>query len=273
MLAPERPVLRYFGGKWVLAPWVISHFPPHRVYVEPFGGGGSVLMRKPRAYNEIYNDLDGEIVNLFRVLRDHHEELYRLVTLTPFARVEFEQSYLAIDNPIEQARRTIARASMGFGGNAIANKTGFRSAQSARHTTPSVDWANWPGQVQYFTERLKGVVIENRDAIEVMRQQDSKETLHFVDPPYVHDTRAEKHGYRFEMTDAQHADLCASLQALRGMVILCGYENSIYDRLGWQTVKREAHADGAKDRIEVLWINPACASAQSQINLFQTETC
>lgn len=88
-----RPIVRYFGGKWKLAPWIIQHLPQHRVYVEPFGGGGSVLLRKPRSYAEVYNDLDGEIVNLFLIARDHGQELQQKLELTPFARDEFNGSF------------------------------------------------------------------------------------------------------------------------------------------------------------------------------------
>src|ERR1019366_6851067 len=101
---PRRPIVRYHGGKWMLAPWIISHFPPHQIYVEPFGGGGSVLLRKSRCFAEIYNDLDGEIVNVFRVARDHGPELLRRMELTPFSRVEFFDSYEPTEDPIEQAR-------------------------------------------------------------------------------------------------------------------------------------------------------------------------
>jgi DNA adenine methylase len=269
----ERPVLRYFGGKWVLAPWILSHFPPHRIYCEPFGGGASVLMRKPRSYAEVYNDIDGEIVNVFRVLQHKSEclELERLIRLTPFAREEFDWSYTLGENPLQNARRTIIRAFMGFGSNGHNSdeRTGFRANSNRSGTTPAHDWVNWPDQMAGFNERLRGVVIENRDAKDVMGQQDSPETLHFVDPPYVHETRGVRNGYRFEMTDAEHVELCAFLKTLRGMVILCGYHNEIYDSLGWETVEREAHADGARDRIEVLWLNPAAANAQTQISLFE----
>lgn len=272
-MTPERPVLRYFGGKWILAPWIISHFPAHRVYCEPFGGGASVLMRKPMSYAEIYNDLDGEVVNLFRVLRDREqaETLYRILGLTPFAREEFNESYEPSSDVIEQARRTLIRSFMGFGSNAVnrAERTGFRANANRSGTTPAHDWVNWPEQIKFISERLQGVVIENRDAREVMAQQDNPTTLHFVDPPYVHGTRSEKHGYRHEMTDQDHEDLISFLQTLKGMVVLCGYHNKIYDRLGWGVIEREAHADGARDRVEVLWLNEAAVNAGSQPSLFQ----
>jgi hypothetical protein len=146
MTAPTRPVLRYHGGKWRLAPWIISHFPAHRVYVEPFGGAASVLMRKPRAYAEVYNDLDGELVALFRVLRDETQAaaLVRAVSLTPFAREEFAASYEPSGDPVEQARRTVIRAFMGFGSNAHVRATGFRANSNRSGTTPARDWANYP---------------------------------------------------------------------------------------------------------------------------------
>lgn len=135
--APKRPIVRYHGGKWKLAPWITSHFPAHRVYVEPFGGGGSVLIRKPRSYAEVYNDLDHEIVNVFRVARDRGAELQRALELTPFSRDDFILSYEPADDPLEQARRTIARSFMGFGSAAACGEiSGFRANSSRSGTTP-----------------------------------------------------------------------------------------------------------------------------------------
>lgn len=272
MTLPERPILRYFGGKWILAPWIISEFPAHRVYCEPFGGAASVLMRKPRSYAEVYNDLDGEIVNVFRVLqgKETAAELERVIRLTPFARDEFDQAYAPSEDPVTRARAMIIRAFMGFGSdghNADSGKTGFRANSNRSGTTPAHDWANWPNQISRFHERLAGVCIENRDAKEVMAQQDSLTTLHFVDPPYVHATRGAKHGYRFEMSNEEHEQLLRFLRDLEGMVMLAGYRNEVYDGLGWQSIEREAHADGARDRIEVLWLNPAAVKAQAQQRL------
>src|SRR5690606_38406754 len=131
-IKPKRPVVRYHGGKWTLAPWLISHFPQHRIYVEPFCGGASVLMRKPRVYSECINDLNGEMVNLFRVLRDESQalRLQRALYFTPFARDEFFEAYQSATDPVETARRTIVKAFMGFGSAAItsvsARAAGFR---------------------------------------------------------------------------------------------------------------------------------------------------
>lgn len=265
MNAPTRPVLRYHGGKWLLAPWIISHFPRHRAYTEAYGGAASVLLRKPRSHAEIYNDLDGEIVNVFRVLRDQHQarELAQALRLTPFARAEFDLSYVETDDPVEQARRTIARAFMGFGSAAASRTvTGFRANSNRSGTTPARDWLNFPDVIPAFIERLRGVVIECRPAMEVIAQHDTPKTLHYVDPPYHHDTRKFHRGrcgqYRHEMTNEQHAELLDALKALKGMVILSGYPCDLYDNAlaDWTRVEREALADGARKRTEVLWISP-----------------
>lgn len=260
-----RPVVRYHGGKWMLAPWILSHFPAHRVYVEPFGGGGSVLMRKPRSYAEVYNDLDGEIVNLFRVLRDDPSarRLRGLLDLTPFARDEFLASYEANVDPVEQARRTLARSFMGFGSNAHNRKTGFRSNSNRSGTTPAHDWANYPQHVIAHCERLRGVVIENKPAAEVIGTHDSAETLFYIDPPYVLASRGKGLDYSHEMTDGSHRVLSDMLHAVRGMVVLSGYHSALYDELYSDWTKRErGHlADGARKRVEVLWLNPATVAA------------
>ena len=262
---PTRPVLRYHGGKWRLAPWIISHFPPHRVYVEPFGGAASVLLRKERSYAEVYNDLDGEVVNLFRVLRDEESaaRLVEMVALTPFARYEFEESYATHGDPVEQARRTVTRSFMGFGSNAHNRKTGFRANSNRSGTTPARDWRNYPDAMGATVERLRGVVIEHRDATEVIRQHDGPRTLHYVDPPYPAGTRDRGVDYAHEMSDEQHRSLAAALHEVEGAVILSGYACDLYDRElypDWRRVTKATHADGARDRTEVLWLNPAAVA-------------
>lgn len=255
-----RPILRWHGGKWKLADWIIANLPPHRVYVEPFGGAASVLLKKPRSYAEVYNDLDGEVVNLFRVVRDHGEELRRALELTPFARDEFAESYRKAKDPLEQARRTVARAFMGFGSNAHNKATGFRANSNRSGTTPARDWRNYPDALGAIIDRLQGVVIENRDAIDVVQAHDGDETVHYVDPPYVSATRGKGGDYRHEMTDADHEQLALALHALRGAVVLSGYRSALYDDLysNWRRIERHAHADGARSRIECLWLSPSC---------------
>lgn len=272
-----RPALRYHGGKFRLAPWILAHFPEHRVYVEPFGGGASVLLQKARSYAEVYNDLDSEVVNLFRVIREQGEALAQACELTPFARVEFAAAYEPSSDPLEQARRTVARSFMGFGSaGASGQVTGFRSNSNRSGTTPAHDWMNYPDALRGIVQRLRGVIIEHRDALDVLRTFDAPETLFYVDPPYLHDTRnvrSRAPAYRHEMTDDQHRQLGEALRSLSGMVVLSGYPHPLYDELfaGWDRIETAAHADGARPRTEALWLNHACSAAlaRSRGGLFE----
>jgi len=279
---PARPALRWHGGKWLLAPWIIGHFPEHRVYVEPFGGAASVLIRKPRSHGEIYNDLDDGAVNLFRVLRSARaQELIEALRLTPFARAEFELSYEDTEDPVEAARRLCARSFLGFGsdGHNKAVKTGFRSNAKRQNTHPAKDWTNYPDGLRAIIGRFRGVVIENRPAHEVMAQHDGPETLHYADPPYLPETRSDKsrrgkagyHAYSHELSAGGHAALLEFLKTLTGMVVLSGYPSAMYDDAlkDWRRVEKKALADGAMPRTEVLWINPAAAAMSPAPDLFE----
>jgi DNA adenine methylase len=267
--SPTRPIVRYHGGKWKLAPWIIDRLPPHRGYVEPFGGGASVLLRKVRSYAEVYNDLDSHIVNLFRVARDHGENLRRLLELTPFARDEFALSYEPTEDSLELARRTVVRSFMGFGSNAHNRRTGFRSNSNRSGTTPAQDWRHYPDALAVIIDRLRGVVIERRDAVDVLIAHDGPDVLHYVDPPYVLSTRDKGVDYGHEMNDQDHRRLAAVLRGLRGMVALSGYRSELYEELfvDWHREEANSRADKARPRIEVLWMNEACANRQRQLRL------
>lgn len=282
---PTAPVIRYHGGKFRLAPWVIKHFPPHRIYVEPFGGAAGVLMQKPRAYSEVYNDLDDELANLFSVLQDDalRDRLVEKLVLTPYARREFERAWEPAADPLERARRLIIRAQMGFGSaGATKGTTGFRIDTKREYETAQHVWAKYPGNLAAVGRRLAGVMIENRPAIEVIRAHDTPETLHYVDPPYVHATRVRitgkgsARGYRHEMDLDDHAALLEALQAVRGMVVLSGYPHPLYDETlrGWERRETEARISsrvGTGKRTEVLWINPATSAALRGGGLFGVE--
>lgn len=263
---PKRPALRYHGGKWLLAPWIISHFPAHKIYVEPYGGAASVLLRKPRSYDEVYNEFDGEVSNLFSVLRqpDLAARLTSALELTPFSRKEFEAAYDLTDDSVENARRLIVRGYMGFG-SASFNRdysTGFRAYSKQTGRTPSKDWDNFPSALRAVAERFKGVTIENRPALQVIGYQDSPDTLFYVDPPYYQATRPNSNHkqYRFEMTERDHVALAILLNTCTGKVIVSGYRHDLYDELyeGWRRVKKKAFAGGNEGRVartEHLWMN------------------
>lgn len=280
MTVPKRPVLRYHGGKFRLAPWVIKHFPPHRCYVEPFGGAAGVLVQKDRAYAEVYNDLDGDIVNLFRVLREPGQcvRLIDMLLLTPYARDEFEAAYELADDPIERARRTLVRAEMGFGSaGATKGRTGFRIDTRRKYGTAQGLWAKFPESLALVCDRLRGVMIENRPAIDIIRQHDAADVLFYVDPPYMMSTRyvGARHGryYDCEMTAPDHVELLELLRSVDGMVVLSGYSTPEYSEAlqGWALATTEARISGARGtslRTECLWLNPACSAAIDRAGIF-----
>lgn len=262
MVTPSRPILRYHGGKWMIAPWIISNFPAHRTYVEPFGGAASVLLLKPRTFTEVYNEMDGEITTLFRVARDNGEQLARAVELTPFSRSEFNGAYKPTEDPVEASRRTIIRSFMGFGSDGVhsSHRTGFRGLSQRSGTTPAHDWRNYPDALRVIIDRLRGVVIEQKPATWVIEKYDGSDVLHYVDPPYVHETRCRvdaARGYRHEMTDEDHRELGELLNSVKGTVVLSGYPSALYEEIyaGWQRLEKTGpFADGARQRTEVLWL-------------------
>lgn len=266
------PVLRWHGGKWLLAPWIISHFPKHRRYVEPYGGAASVLLRKEKAFAEVYNDLDDDVVNLFDVLQQPETAhlLIDMLELTPFSRTVFDRSYQPSEDPAKRALNLIVRSFMGYGadGHNDAAPTGFRANSDRSGSTPAMDWSRYPDRLRQIVMRFKGVVVERRPAMEVMARNDNETTLHYVDPPYLQSTRSKAHNssrknYRHELTDQDHEDLLTFLRTLSGFVVLSGYPHPMYDDMltGWQRETRRTLADGARPRTECLWINPAAQDA------------
>ena len=266
---PSRAVLRYYGGKYRLADWIISHFPPHRSYLEPYCGAASVLLAKPRSRAECVNDRDDNIVSLFQVLRDKKqaEQLRELLTLTPFARAEFYRAYEPSGDPVEAARRLIVRSFMGFGSSAVLRQrcSGFRAKLYNSHTTGADDWKNYPAAIPQFCQRLQGVIIENRPALDLIRQHGRAGSLIYADPPYLHATRAlgdNSTRYSHEMTDDDHCQLAATLHQTQAFVVLSGYDSPLYNELygGWPCRRKVTTADGAGKRIETLWISPLAAA-------------
>lgn len=275
-----KPVMRYHGGKFRLAQWIMQFFPVHHTYVEPFGGAAGVLIQKPRSESEVYNDLDGDIGNVFRVLQDKIQsaELQRLLLITPYSRAEFEISYKPTPDPVEQARRTIIRAHMGFGSaGATKHKTGFRIDSARQYGTAAHLWAEYPEQITALCWRLRGVLIETRPAIDILKNHDRPDTLFYIDPPYKHETRqmgGHRHYYNHEMSDGDHSELLTAIQHLEGFVVLSGYDSDQYnDQLqSWakHTIKARISAGrGTGSRIECLWLNPACTQYQPQKHLFR----
>lgn len=274
--ARQRPLVRWHGGKFAIKDWVIANLPPHLCYVEPYGGGGSVLLTKPRSAAEIYNDLDRDIVNLFRVLLDPATaaDLVRRIELTPYSRDFFNEAYEPTNDPVIQAHRLVVRSFMGHGADgAMMNyKTGFRGKARRGEAVPAQEWANYPVQLRGIIARIQsGVIIENMDAVDLMIAQDGEGVLFYVDPPYLPSTRSQGnrrkgagyHVYNHELSEEDHGRLLGTLKALVGMVVLSAYPSELYDveLAGWRRLERQAYADGGRPRTEVLYLNPAAFTA------------
>jgi len=261
----ERPVLRYYGGKWRVGEWIISQFPPHTCYVEPYAGGASVLLQKHPVTHEVINDLNGDVVNFFRVLRTNTEGLVRAIWCTPYSREELllARTLPDAEDPIERARRFYVRCWQSFGSGVGTSSTGWRYGRgnNGSDSTPIPTWNNTDALWQ-TAARLKLVQIEKDDALTVIKRFDHESTLFYVDPPYVHSTRyhnSKSKGYAFEMTDQDHAQLAEMLHSVRGMVILSGYPSALYDRLysGWKRVSKETqNISGKVAETECLWLSP-----------------
>jgi DNA adenine methylase len=277
---PTRPLLRWLGGKFRLAPWIVSHFPAHDQYVEPYGGGASVLLHKPRAYNEIYNDLDGELVNLFQVLRSPEAgELLRLLRLTPYSRAEYWASFEPVNDPLERARRTLVRSHMAHGTGARMDRpTGFRTDGVSGTTNVAGEWAELPEALPAVVDRIRGVGLEQRPAIELVRKFSQPGILIYLDPPYLPATRSTKsrkpgeryHTYAFEMGVDDHRELLDACRASPAMIVLSGYPDPLYDEElpGWQRRQIAARAHRNSPSTECLWINPPASEALGHGPLF-----
>jgi DNA adenine methylase len=263
----KNPFLKYHGGKWLLAPKIVSLFPPHRSYVEPFGGGGAVLLYKERSHTEVYNDLDEDIVNLFYVARERGEELSEKLKYTPYARQELELAFHKSDDPLEKARRLLIRGMFGRSPSAVNIETGasaFRARQPGARKIMANVWMDFPKRVNAICDRLRGVIIENKDAFELIGQFDSEDTLFYVDPPYMSKTRDAGTDYKYELTNAEHEKLAVLLKSVKGKVILSGYDSEEYETwyAGWRRKEFELYADGSIQRggkrikrVEVIWMN------------------
>lgn len=229
--------------------------PKHDVYLEPFAGSLAVLFNKTRSHIETVNDLNGDVVNFFRILRDYPEKLKKKVELTPFARSEYEASYSETDDDIEKARRFCVRCWQGFGCSNLY-KNGFKSGQRSNSPNPAKAWAEMPEIVVQAAERLKGVQIENLPAVELIRRYDTSDVFMYVDPPYLHGTR-KNYLYKHEMQEEEHVELLKLLIEHPGKIMISGYDNELYNDMldGWRKESIKTQAENGLKRVETIWMN------------------
>ena len=251
-----KTLLKYPGAKNRLAPWIVSHIQPHKVYCEPFLGSAAVFLNKEPAYNEILNDLDDDIYNFFKVVREHHEEFCRLIEATPYSRTEYSAAYM--DEPVsdlERARRFAVKCWQGFGcGNKYKN--GYRRGIGDTSPNPAKSWSQLPKTIMLAAERLKNAQIEHKDALELIKDLCGKDTFIYIDPPYLQDTR-KKYLYNHEMTDEQHAELLQIVKESDCKIMISAYENELYNTelIGWRKKHKSTTAECSRQRTETLYVN------------------
>ncbi|MBV9297241.1 MAG: DNA adenine methylase [Acidobacteriaceae bacterium] len=256
----------WYGGKYSHLKWLLPLLPQTHHYCEPFAGSAAVLLNREPSPVETYNDIDGELVNFFRVLRDQKDELIQRIGLTPFSREEFYRS--VSENParvddIERARLFYVRARQARTGLAQTASLGrWANCKNTSRAGMSGVVSRWLGAVEdlpHIALRLLRVQIENRPATEVLNLYDDETTLFYCDPPYVHESRSDKKAYGYEMTDLQHRDLARVLNRCKGKAVISGYRCDLMDDLyrGWRSVEapeKMCHSV-KKARQEAVWLN------------------
>lgn len=256
----------WYGGKYSHLDWLLPLLPRTQHFCEPFGGSAAILINRAPSPVETYNDLDGGVVNFFRVLREQKEELIEKIGLTPFAKEEYQIALDYLDptaTPLERARRFYVCARQTRTGLAQKGSVG-RWAHCVLTSRAGMAGAvsRWLGSVEDLPEiaqRLLRVQIEHAPALEVIKRYDTEETLFYCDPPYPHGSRGDKNAYAHEMTDNQHRELAEVLKNVKGKVALSSYHCALNDELygDWNFVEApQKKIHSTKDhRTEVLWAN------------------
>ena len=264
-----RAVFRYPGSKWGIAKWIISHFPENyekMVYLEPFVGSGAVFFNKRPGKVETINDLDGDIVNLFKVLRECPEELTRVLSLTPYSREEYDESFVQCDDPIERARRFMVKTTQAIGAK-IDGKCGWRNHKQMKIGGTACKWGGITDTVGAAAMRLRGdtthlVQIEHMDALRLIERYDSGDVLMYLDPPYVMDTRKSGKLYKHEMDDDKQTELLELITTSKAKILISGYASEIYDDhlKGWNKDTTWSQTTSTAMAEEIIWMNydPPC---------------
>lgn len=259
-----KAIMRYPGSKWGTADWIISYFPDHYeklVYVEPFSGSAAVFFSKRPSVVETINDLDGDIVNLFRILRDRPEDLKRQLELTPYSREEYDLSFEPCKDPLEQARRYMVRTTQAIGAK-LSGKCGWRNHKQMRIGGTACRWAGITDSIEAATARLRGsttnmVQIEHMDALRLIERYDNKDVLMYLDPPYVLSARKSGKLYRHEMDDAAHIRLLELITRSKASIVLSGYRSELYDNAlqGWHRFTTMSQTTSTAMAEETIWLN------------------
>jgi DNA adenine methylase len=273
-----RPPFPYYGAKGRLAGQIVDLIPRHRVYVEPFAGSAAVLFAKAPAPVEVVNDLDRNVTTFFRVLRDTPDALIRSLRLTPYARDEFAAADLGEEGlaDLERARRFFVRTTQGHNAAGSGGRAGWSNGIRARHTDATAT-RNLVERLDQVADRLRTVVVDNRDAADVIAAHDAPDAVFYLDPPYLSGTRQCDRDYAHEAgSDEFHRGLAKVLHSVQGLVLLSGYPSPLYDELyaGWDRLETAVHRAATNSRgrtdvprgTEVVWSNRPLSR---QVSLFE----
>lgn len=252
-----KSVLKYPGAKNRLTDWICSYIPKHEVYLEPYAGSMAVFLAKEQSKIETLNDLDGNVVNYFRVVRDHPMELISKLEMTPYARDEYNEAFKVLeeDSDVEKARKFAVQCWQGFGCSNLY-RNGFRTSQQGTSPHTTKEWREIPLRLQKASNRLMNAQIENLPALELIKRYNTRDVFMYIDPPYLHSTR-KNYLSKYEMDDSDHVELLEILVQHPGKILISGYENDLYNQylVGWKKVHKKAQAEAGLSRVETLWMN------------------
>lgn len=257
-----KSVIKYQGSKWNIAPQLVELIPEHHSYVEPFFGSGAVLFNKPVSDIETVNDMDSDVVNLFRCIQKDSERLARLVMTTPFSREEYERQFEGCTSTLyasnfQRAAGFLIKCWQGHGFRTNGYKVGWKNDVVGREKAYALwNWYRLPDWIIDITERLRKVQIENRPALEVIERFNYSQVFMYLDPPYMLGTRSGKQ-YMHEMTDAEHEELLQMILQSRAKIMISGYETDMYNDYlsGWEKKQFSSCAEHGKPRVETVWMN------------------
>jgi len=260
----------YYGSKSIISKWIIEHFSEHRCFVDVFGGSASILLNKPKSKIEVFNDLDNQIVNFFRVLRSNYNEFEKKLEFMPYSRKEFQRSFEILEtdlNDFDRAFWWFYRQFCCF--NGIIQKKGFRINTK---NNIAFSWKEKKKNLKLVSNRFLDCIIENLDFSYIISRYDSENTLFYCDPPYVMDSRSGiGNGYVFEMSNEDHIRLLELLKRCLGKVVLSGYDSDLYNDVldeDWGRVSKNVsrNASVAKNRQnEILWLKSCDRAIQKEM--------
>ena len=267
-----KAVLKYPGSKWNIASQIVRLIPDHHSYLEPFFGSGAVFFNKIPSNIETINDLDSDITNLFRCIREDPEKISRLITTTPYSREEYDDTYKKVlesknTDCFEKARKFLIRCWQGYGYRTNEFKVGWKNDVQGRERAYALrKWYYLPEIMESVAERLRMAQIENRPALEVIKRFDFENVFMYLDPPYVLETRSQKQ-YRHEMTDADQEELLETILQSHAKIMISGYESDMYNKYlsGWRKMTFRSCAERGVPRKEVIWMN---YDIEKQISIF-----